>query len=373
MCVVISLSWDFRSGTPYLFGQGSFRKLGEHLPEGDCLLVCGRSSARKLGLVDHVKEAIKGELHTFEEVEPNPLDTTVDMGAELLEEVSADYILAVGGGSVIDAAKVIDVVATGGELSRFYMNGSREVPGMSYPLIAVPTTPGTSSEITPFAVLTVPSMKNKVGLRNPYLYPDFALIDPELTKTLPKNQTVATGLDILSHAFESYWAKKANPVTRKYSLDSVKLVRKHLEGAIRNGNDSDHRSGISLSSVYAGLSFSNTGTTICHAISYPITMDTGLPHGLACAMSLPETFDILVEKKAHGMEDLAEAFGSEIRSLSSDLRQFLISLDSPTNVKEGKLHVSKERILDTDLDVLKKNLCIEITDSDVSRIIDSIE
>ena len=364
---------EFVSGTPFVFGWGSLTMIGRYLPPGDCFMVSGRSSARSLGILDRIREKIQGELHTFEEIEPNPLDSTVDRGAECLKDSKADYILAVGGGSAIDAAKVINVVATQGGRAYEYMNGSRNVSDPRYPLIAVPTTPGTSSEITPFAVLTVPTMMNKVGLRTSELYPDLAMIDPSLTITLPKDQTAATGLDILSHAFESYWARLANPITRRYAIQAVKLIRDHLLGAYKDGKNKEHRKGISLASVYAGLSFSNTGTTICHAISYPITTDSGLPHGMACSMSLPETYDILVEKRAEGMDELAHAFGSYRNDLSEDLRNFVKSMGAPLSMGEAGFKGGIERIRDTDLKVLQRNLCVKFDEEDVTRIIKSME
>ncbi|MGA1822840.1 MAG: iron-containing alcohol dehydrogenase family protein [Thermoplasmatota archaeon] len=363
----------FISGTPIVFGWGSIDELADHLPGGKCFLALGRSSADDLGLVEKIREITSGNLEIFRGIEPNPLDSTVEKGAVSLARSEADFILAVGGGSVIDAAKVMGVIASQGGRSIDYLTGGKVPSGLGYPFIAVPTTPGTSSEITPFAVVSVPSLGNKIGLRHPSMYPSLALIDPDLTVTLPKDQTASTGFDILAHAFESYWARSATPVTKSFTLRAVELLSDHLRGAFQDGNIREHREAISLASVMAGLSFSNTGTTICHAISYPITMDSGLPHGMACALSLPETFRILAEREVAGMEELARAFGSTPSDLPDDLRQLMLDLGAPTRLSEAGFRGGLKRIVGTDLSVLQRNLPAALDDEDISRIVRSME
>ncbi len=362
----------FRSTTPIVHGWGTFDRIEDQLPDGDCFLVVGRRSAERLKLAETIGEKVKGDLIVFKGVEPNPSTATVDRGAESLRKSSADYVLAVGGGSVLDAAKIMAVAAAHGGSAVDYLIGGKVVPGSGYPVIAVPTTPGTSSEITPFSVISVPEKRNKVGLRTPEIYPSLAVIDPALTSMLPPYQTAATGLDILSHAVESYWSARSTPITRPLALKAVSLIRKHLPTAFKDGGSRTSREGVSLASIFAGLSFSNAGTTVCHGISYPVTYDTGLTHGLACSMSLGPTFDRLAERGAEGLEGLASSFGSTVDSFSGDLSSFMRDLSAPTTLKEVGFSSGPGRILGTDLEANKANMSVAFTDEDLEKIITSI-
>ena len=359
--------------TPISYGWGLFEELERHIPDGRCFLVLGGSSKRSEGWESKVRDSVRGELTVFRGVEPNPTSATVEKGAEALRRFGPDYVLAVGGGSVMDAAKFMGVIGTHGGTAMDYVTKLKVPPDAGRPLYAVPTTPGTSSEITPFAIVTVPERRNKLGLRHPSIYPKAALVDPALTVPLPKDQTASTGLDILSHAVESFWSAGANPLTQQMSLTSVRLVRKHLEGAFKDGSSREHREGMSLAGLFAGMSFSNTGTTICHAISYPITVDTGLPHGMACALSLGPTFDLLRERKVDGLSDLSEAFGSTLSTFREDLSSFMKAIEAPTTLSQVGFKGGVKRILATDMENFKVNFTKRMDDADVERIVGSME
>ncbi len=211
-----------------------------------------------------------------------------------------------------------------------------------------------------------------MGLRHPALYPKGAIIDPELTITLPPVQTAATGLDILSHAVESYWSSRSDPFTRELSIKAVSLVNEHLFAAYNNGSLREHREGISLASIFAGLAFSNTGTTVCHAISYPITFDTGLPHGMAVAMTLGPVYDILRSRGVKGLDRLAAAMGLDQGSFSEGLKELLGTLKVPSTLSEAGFSGGSERVMSTDLTPLMKNLPVVLSSDDVEYIVRSI-
>ncbi|MGA1849050.1 MAG: iron-containing alcohol dehydrogenase family protein [Thermoplasmatota archaeon] len=364
------LDLDFR--TPITYGWKAFDDLKGLVPEGRGILITGRRSAKTLDINARVEKSLERDLDVFSGVEPNPSVKTVMKGSEAIKGSDPDFVLAVGGGSVIDAAKFMAVLAKHGGEVMDYINGRKTPPDPGYPIYAVPTTPGTSSEITPFSIVTVPEEKNKLGLRHPSIYPARAIIDPELTVSLPRDQTASTGFDILSHSVESYWSKNANPLSRQLCLNSIRLIRKHLKNAYDNGASRSDREGISMASIFAGLSFSNTGTTICHAISYPITVDTGLPHGMACALSLGPTFDLLVEKGAEGMDELAGSFGSTRETFREDLLSFMRSMDIPTDLDRIGFKGGPDRIMETNMGGLRKNFTFDITDEEIIRIILSI-
>lgn len=362
----------FHPGPPIVYGIGSFGSISSWLPEGDVFLVLGGRSDRRRAIEDLVKEETEQEVTVFYDVEPNPSSETVERGAEALKDSRSDIILSVGGGSVIDAAKFMAVIAHQGGTVIDFLTGKKIPSGLGLPLIAVPTTPGTSSEITPFSVVTVKELNNKVGLRHPSMYPTKAVIDPGLTRTLPPEQTVTTGLDILSHSMESYWAAKATPLTREMSLAGIRYVKENLIGAYKEGDNIDHREGLTLASIFAGRSFSNTGTTICHALSYPITMDTGLHHGSACALSLGPTYDLLRKKGVNGLNELAVAFGSHPDELSKDLKDWLGEMGAPTELGRIQDKDWTTRIMNTEFSNFQSNFTVDIDDDDVIGLIRSM-
>ncbi len=361
-----TLEWK----TPITYGWELTKDLGSYLPEGDCLLVLGGRSSDRLGLEDIAKNSVRGKLHVFRGVEPNPSERTVEKGAASLRDSSSKYVLAMGGGSVMDAAKVMALVAGYGETVRDYLTGKKVPEGPGYPVYCIPTTPGTSSEITPYAVVTVPELSNKLSVRHPAIYPKAALIDPSLTLDLPRVQTIATGLDILSHAVESFWSRSANPVTRSFSLRAVQLVSRHLEGACNEPSLRQHREGMSLAGIMAGMSFSQAGTSVCHAISYPITLDTGLPHGTACALTLGATFERLREKGAQGLEEIAEVFGSTPGSFKGDLAVIMNRMGAPNSISGTGFKGGSERVLSTEMGGFLSNSCIALDREDVLNILE---
>ncbi|MBN1389254.1 MAG: phosphonoacetaldehyde reductase [Candidatus Thermoplasmatota archaeon] len=367
------MTGDLNFGTNISYGWGIFEQLERMVPEGDTVLVLGRGSARALRLEERIRERITGNVDVFAGVEPNPRSSTVEEGSRFIKDRRPDIIIAAGGGSVMDAAKFMAVMARHGGAVLDYIEGTMVPPDSGYPVYAVPTTPGTSSEITPFSVVTVPERNNKLGLRHPAIYPKKAIIDPALTVGLPKVQTAATGLDILSHAVESYWSKNSTPLTRQFSLNSVRLLKRHLEKAYGEGGDREAREGVSLASIFAGLAFSNTGTTICHAISYPITFDTGLPHGMACALTLGPMFELLVEKEVQDMEELAEGFGSTISTFREDLVSFMKGLNVPTTLSGIGFTGGEQRIMAAGMGNFIRNFTVEVSENDVMRIVRDID
>ena len=180
-----------------------------------------------------------------------------------------DLIIAIGGGTILDTAKAA-------------------AEGIS--LIAVPTTAGTGSEVTPFAVIWDTGKKKKLTLASASIFPKLALVDSELTANLPPIITAYTGMDALTQAVEAYWSKRHNPISSALALKAIKLIMTNLERAVNNP-DKESREMMSWGSLLAGLAFSNTATTICHAVSYPMTAHFNVPHGQAVALTLPSFFE----------------------------------------------------------------------------------
>ena len=223
-------------------------------------------------------------------------------------------IVALGGGSAMDTAKV--VAAANGDFARvreYVEKGTGADRLGRTPIIAVPTTAGTGSEVTCWATVWDTANKKKYSLARPELYPEAAILDPELTLGIPKALTVSTGLDALSHALESLWNTNANPVSANYAVFAAQEVLECLPALSTKLHDPELRSRIMRASLFAGLAFSNTKTALAHSMSYHFTLHHGVPHGIACSFSLP-----LVMKSAIGRGDLCDGALRRIFGLDLD-------------------------------------------------------
>lgn len=242
--------------------------------------------------------------------------------AEDVADFNPDVVVAIGGGSALDAAKLIALLlAHGGPLSRFY--GENQVPGPIVPIIAIPTTAGTGSEVTPVAVVSDPEREMKVGISSPYLVPAAAIVDPELTMGAPATVTAFSGIDALVHAVESYTAADlpiqhplpvftgSNALTAPLSLAAVSRIHRWLPLAVTSPDDRRARAEMALGALQAGIAFGPTGTHLSHALQYPLGSLTKTPHGLGTGLFLPYVLDALRSDPptAERLRDLAEAVG----------------------------------------------------------------
>lgn len=236
----------------------------------------------------------------FDESIANPDIHLID---KVLTEIEKpDLIIAIGGGSSIDLAKAISALYEYKDKDTLELLKSKEYlkNEKSIPFIAVPTTAGTGSECTKWATIWDFDNLKKYSVDADYLYPDESWLIPELTLTMDRKMTLSTGLDALAHAMESYWSVPSNSYTRILARDSIRLIRKYLPLALEDLNNLEYRKEMLMGSFFAGLAFSNTRTTACHSISYPLTMLFNINHGFAAALTLFEVlsrnWDYLEEK-----------------------------------------------------------------------------
>lgn len=248
--------------------------------------------------------AIRSSIDTvgvFADATPDVPLTDVDLAVSAAADVDADVLVAIGGGTVIDLAKTVGVIRRHGGTPQDYY-GESKVPGPILPLIAVPTTSGTGSEVTPVSVLTDPERELKVGISSVHLVPDFAVVDPELTYTCPPTVTAQSGIDAFCHAVESYTSRPRahgprdlveqvflgrNPVTDHYALMAAERIARSLRRAVHDGGDAGARADMSYGSMLAGIAFSHAGNAAPHALQYPIGAATHTPHGLGVGLLLP--------------------------------------------------------------------------------------
>ncbi len=265
----------------------------------------------------------------IDDIAPNPdfKDLTKTCARYAAAPAPPQVIVALGGGSVIDAAKVL--AAAGGDFARvrrFLETGAGAEDLCAVPIIAVPTTAGTGSEVTCWAAVWDAANGKKHSLARPNLYPEHALVDPELHLGLPRGLTISTGLDALSHALESLWNVNANPVSRALAITAARELLSALPRAAEDLGDIALRTRVARAALIAGLAFSNTKTALAHALSYPITLGHGVPHGIACSFSLP-----MVMRAATGVDADCDAalqtiFGPDLEAGAERLSDFLAGL-----------------------------------------------
>ncbi|MGW8180545.1 MAG: iron-containing alcohol dehydrogenase, partial [bacterium] len=284
------MSFEIASPNRIIFGPGRIREVvGETKTLGKkLLLVCGRSRDRCGWLRTAMEEA--GCQVTLFHADPEPSVELVLQGVKQARESQSEFIVGMGGGSAIDTGKAISALLTNPGDPFEYL----EVIGRGHPLlypaapyVAIPTTAGTGAEVTRNAVLSSPFHGVKVSLRSPKMLPFLALVDPELTYSLPASVTASTGMDALTQVIEAFVSCKANPFTDSLCREGIRRAARSLRKAFRSGNDPAARADMALTSLFSGLSLANAGLGAVHGLAGPLGGVTGAPHGAICAAILP--------------------------------------------------------------------------------------
>lgn len=245
----------------------------------------------------------------FDAVEPNPKDRDAEAAAAEARAFDADCLVAVGGGSPIDCAKVVSIIAVQGGRPRDYEDRSR-IGEKVLPIVSVPTTAGTGSEVTFGAVITDTAARFKFTVKSPRIAPRFALVDPLLTLTMPPALTAATGMDALTHAIEAYTSRAAEPVSDACALYAAELIAGSLPRAVEDGSDIEARSAVLLGSLIAGLAFSHSDVGAVHCIAEALGGLYDIPHGVCNAVCLPVVMEYCLEAGEERYARLASAMGS---------------------------------------------------------------
>lgn len=279
--------WVYNQPTRIYFGLGCREKLAELAGAlGTRPVLVSDRALQRLDNVTALARMLGPETETFFDVEPNPTVASVDALAKLVVETRRDMLVAVGGGSSLDCAKLAGAIAVQGGTARQYHSEGRTLDARRLPLVALPTTAGTGSEVTPISVLDDAEKNVKAPVAHPSLFPTVALIDPELTVTMPRNVTACTGLDALAHAIEGYWSKNHQPICDAMACEAAALVFRHLRTAFDEPGNLAAREGMSLAALLGGLAFQLPKNAAVHACSFPLSSRYHLPHGAACAMTL---------------------------------------------------------------------------------------
>lgn len=312
-----------------------------------------------IGLVPPVIAAIEEAglaLTVFDQVREDPPEETVMAARELAASAEVDGVIAVGGGSSMDVAKVVATLLAG-EQALADMYGVDQVAGDRLPLILVPTTAGTGSEVTPVAVITT-GATTKAGVSSAVLLPDIAVLDADLTLGLPPTVTAMTGVDAMVHAIEAYTSRhKKNPVSDNLARQALVLLGGNIRTAVHNGSDRDARANMLLGATLAGQAFANAPVAAVHALAYPLGGHYHIPHGLSNSLVLPSVLEFNASAAADLYAELAEivvgapvAGSAEAKTATmiAALRQLITDVQLPATLEQAKVKESDLEMLAED-------------------------
>lgn len=369
------MEFVFYSPTKVVFAPGAMDSASDHITGRRVFIVTDKNMV-KLGLVKRLTDSLeKSEVKIFDEVDPNPSDTSVDKAADIARRWGADTVVGFGGGSPMDVAKGAACLATnGGKLSEYRRGGTRifEKPGI--PIVCIPTTAGTGSEVTFAGVYSFVEYGFKAGIVTPHFYPKIAIVDPELTYSVPPRITAATGLDALTHAMESYIGNKHTPQSDGMALVAIKAVLENLEVCVNTGEHTA-RENMAMASLVASHASSQAEIGLGHAAGYPITELYHLEHGFACAMFLPYEMTAAAQFSIKRMELLAAYCGlGSTEKLSFEICNLLVKCGCPTKLSDIGFKSEDENKIISDTMGARyiQNTPGGMTRENLSKIIDSM-
>lgn len=329
------MKFNMNSPTPIYFECGLFDRLSEfEFPGKNALIVLSDDHiAQRFSLLERLTEQLDAmgiRYSVFDGVQPNPIVENVMDGSEIARKNQCDFIIGLGGGSVMDCAKAISLLATNDGNYWDYVEGMRIIEKPRIPVVTIPTTAGTGTEIAPFFVITNEEKNEKVGFPKPMRYntwPVLSIIDPALTATVPPEFTAYQGFDAFAHCVESFLSKKANAMSNMYSLACVEAVSGYLAAAVHNGGDFEARSRLSFASVCSGVVMSVGSSTSKHSLEHAMSAyHNELPHGAGLLMICRAYYRKLISKQVLNERfiELARAMGKRDASAPED---FVAELD----------------------------------------------
>lgn len=335
-------NFQFSYPTRLLFGLDKFKLLGQETAKfgKKALIVTYPSPTGLDNLTEQAVANLKAsgvEVFLFRKAVANPVHTIVDEGGEFARSKGCDVVIGLGGGSAIDLAKTIAVVATEKVKIWDIVEGA-PITKNPLPMVAIPTTAGTGAESTQYAVISNHEQQRKEGFPLTEFYPDVSIVDPLLTISMPPTVTAQTGLDVLVHAIEAYIVKVSSPISDLYAMEAIRLASQNLRKAVYNGKDIKARTNMMIASTMAGIAISNSDTTLAHVIGEAVGAVFNTGHGLTVALCLPAVMEFTCVGNLEKFARITELMGEDISHLSvreaamrsPDLvRQMIIDLGMP--------------------------------------------
>ena len=349
------MAYQFQTPTKIISGIGSTAEIIKELNDlhAKKVLLITDPGLVQAGVAQQVVEMLKQaavEVEIFDAVEPDPSIQVATKAAEMAKNAKANVLIALGGGSAIDTAKSAALLVTNGGYLKDYA-GVNKVVKPILPLIAVPTTAGTGSEVTIFAVMSDPEKQEKFTISSALIAPAVAVLDPLLTLKLPPSVTAFTGMDALTHAIEAFTSSIAQPPTDALALSAIKLVLKHLPVAVGRGDNIKARDGMLQASLLAGIAFNNAFLGLAHAIASPLGGHFHVPHGLANAVMLPYVMEYNLPTAVRRYAEIGcalglQAVGDTPRAVAEKTVAAITQLARDINIPEKLSNIgAKEELL----------------------------
>jgi alcohol dehydrogenase len=332
-------AFNFHMPTKIIFGKNKIREISSIIPQKykRVFIVTDKHLSKNTDILARLIRGLDDfEVRLFDDVEENPSFETINKGAGIAKTYEADLIIGIGGGSCMDAAKGIAVTLANQEPIEKYLDSLCKVKS-ALPIVCIPTSSGTGSEVTPFAVFTDKKNENKVGFAHPTIFPQIAILDPELTYSMPREVIINTGLDALSHAVEAYLSLDSFEMNDQIALQCIKMVSENLFLAALK--QSDAMDNMAYASMLGGIAITHASTILPHIMGYPLTVYHNVPHGRACIILLPSFLKYLsdnnlMQRKLHEIDKIFEPY--------KGLRSFLAGLTVST--KLSSYGVTKDEI-----------------------------
>ncbi len=319
------------------------------------IFICSDPDLIKFGVTAKVTDLLdEAQLPytVYSGIKPNPTIENVREGVQAFKDCGADSIITIGGGSSMDTAKAIGIIITNPEFEDVRsLEGVAPTKNHAVPTIAVPTTAGTAAEVTINYVITDTEKQRKFVCVDEHDIPEYAIVDPDMTSSMPKGLTAATGMDALTHAIEGYTTKAAWEMTDMFHLEAIRLISKNLRGAVEN--IPENREGMALAQYVAGMGFSNVGLGIAHSIAHTLGAHYDTPHGVACAMMLPIVMEYNQECTGEKYREIARAMGIQgVDDMSQDEYR-KAAVDAVRKLSEDVgIPAKNEKVREEDLDQL---------------------
>ena len=328
-------NFDFKLAGSTMFGNGSLSQLPQVLEELSSKSVCivtdpGVAGTGILKNVTDLLKRTKVKVITFDKIEPEPDILSVNECAKLAGNNKVDVFIGLGGGSPMDVAKGASIVARYGG-SIFDYLGVNNVPGSTVTKILIPTTAGTGSEVTPFAIFKDKAKNTKTAIQSKYVVSDVALLDPSLTASCPPKVTAVCGMDALGHAIEAFTSVNASPMSDRFTIEAIRLLGRYILPAFGNGDNIEARKAMALGSHYAGIGIANAKSGAVGALSYPVEGKYHVIHGISNSLLMPAIFRYNAVADYEKFEDICGALGlnySSGKDAAESVAQFITGLNT---------------------------------------------
>ncbi len=346
--------FEFYLPVEILFGWGSLQKLG-HVAKRfgfKAIIVTGKSSTKKHGYLDKTIEFLRkngvSEIIVFDEVEPNPTDKMVNRASQVVVEEKVDFIVGLGGGSSLDSAKAISIVSSNEGYAWDYVNypeGPRLIPFLNRPVICIPTTAGTGSEVNRYSVISNPIRKEKLVISHSLNYPKVAIVDPSLTVSMDRKLTAITGVDAFMHALESLTNKAYNPLADELAMKAIKIIKEWLPVAIEEPNNKEARTQMAYASMLAGIAIDKKRVALIHAMEHPVSAhypEIAHGEGLAALAVAVTKFNYSGNPDKYALFAQLMGYDSKAHRAVDAVEEFLEKVGMRVSLKD--LNVEKDKL-----------------------------